>query len=67
MTIGERIRKERTSKHMTLDELSQEIGILKASVHKYEMGQVIPPLKRVEQLAAALDVSPAYLAGWSDI
>lgn len=66
MTIGERIRTERTSCHMTLEELSQKIGIQRASVHKHEMGLVIPPLKRVEQLASALDVSPAYLAGWSD-
>lgn len=66
LTIGERIRLERESHHMTLDELSKKIGIQRASINKYEMGRVIPLLKRMEQFAAALNVSPAYLAGWSD-
>ena len=34
--------------------------------HKYEAGQNVPRIDTVERLAAALGVSPAWLAGWEE-
>lgn len=67
MTIGERIRKLRTEKGMTQDELGEKIGVQKQTVYKYETGLVVN-LKRdvISKLANALGVAPSYLMGFSE-
>lgn len=67
MTIGTRIKLSRESKNMTQEELGIACGTTKQSIFKYETGVVTNiPLDRLERIAEALDVSPAYLMGWED-
>ena len=57
-----RIRKER---QLTLEDLARALGTSKQTIHRYENGVIanVPP-EKVEQLAAALGVTPAELMGW---
>ena len=67
MTLGDRIRAARESKGMTLDELGKRCNTTRQTINKYEQGTVTNiPLDRVELIAAALEVSPAYLLNWND-
>ena len=67
MTLAQRIHEARISKGLTLEQLGKMIGLGKSAINKYEKGIVtnIPP-DRIEALAAALDVTPGYLMGWTD-
>lgn len=67
MTTGDRIKQLRIEKHMSQEELGEKVGVQKAAINKYETGLVVN-LKRstIAKLAAALDVTPAYLMGWED-
>lgn len=67
MDIGQRIKAVRESKRMTQEELGVACGTTKQTIFKYETGIVTNiPLDRLEQIASALSVSPAYLMGWED-
>ena len=67
MTIGDRIRYAREQLNMTQTDLGNACDTTKQTIFKYESGIVtnIPP-DRVEKLAQALGVSPAYILGWTD-
>ena len=62
MTTGERIRQLRIAQQMT-----QEVGVQKAAIYKYENGLIVN-LKRstIEKLALVLDTTPTYLMGMED-
>ena len=65
MTIGEKIRASRESVGLTQEELASMCGTTKQTIYKYEIGKVVNiPLDRLETIADAIGVSPAYLAGW---
>lgn len=67
VTIGDRINKRRLEKSMTLEELGKKAGVSKVTIHKYEANIITNiPSDRIESMAKALEVSPAYLMGWSD-
>lgn len=52
---------------MTLEELGKKVGVSKVTIHKYESKVITNiPSDRIEAMAKALDVSPAYLMGWDD-
>lgn len=65
--LGEKIKTLRKQKDMTQEELGLKLGVQKQTITRYESG-VITNLKRttIAKLAKALDVSPAYLMGWTD-
>lgn len=67
MTTGERIRYAREQLNMTQTDLGNACDTTKQTIFKYEAGIVtnIPP-ERVEKIAQALGVSPAYILGWTD-
>jgi len=66
--IGERIKRNRLQKSYTLDSLAQKIGTSKQTIHRYETGIISNiPSDKIEALAKALDVTPAYLMGWEDL
>lgn len=66
MDTGTRIRCAREQLGMTQEELGRICNTTKQTIFKYESGVVtnIPP-DRVELLAQALGVSPAYILGWT--
>lgn len=65
MEMGNRIKRLREEKGMTLEELGDKVGVGKSTVRKWETG-MIANMKRdkIAKLADALDVSPGYLMGW---
>lgn len=66
-TVYERIRDTRIKKDMSQDELAHLCGYThRSAIHKIEIGKIDLPLSKLEKIASALNVSPAYLMGWTD-
>ena len=64
-TIGDRIAKTRLAHNMTQDELAQMVGTNRQNICRYELGVVKDiPHERVDAIAKALRVTPAYLMGY---
>lgn len=67
MTIGERIRNRREQLHFGLTELADKVNISKQALYKYENDIVTNiPSNKIEELAKALQTTPAYLMGWDE-
>lgn len=65
MKIGERISKKRKEKGITLDYLGKLVGMSRATLSRYESGDISNiPSDRIEAIAKALNTTPAYLMGW---
>lgn len=67
MTVGERIKYRRQELGMSADDLATRLGKNRATVYRYESDEIENlPLNILEPLAKILNVSPAYLMGWSE-
>ena len=67
MSIGHRIKKRRKELGLTQTELADRLKTTKQTIYKYENEVVTNlPSDRIEQLAKALDTTPAYLMGWDE-
>lgn len=67
MTLGERIKYLRKKRHMTLEDVGKTINVERATVSRYESGTITNiPSDKIELMARAFSVSPAYLMGWED-
>ena len=67
MEMGDKIKSLREKAGMTLEELGQKVGVGKSTVRKWETGQIANMRRdKISKIANALDVSPAYLMGWTD-
>lgn len=67
MTVGEKIRNHREQENMTQSELGKACGVTKQTIFKYETGIVTNiPIDKLQRIAAALNISAAYLMGWKD-
>jgi len=67
MSVGANIRKRRYELKMTQAELAAKLKTSKQAIGKYEKGIVTNiPLNRIEELAEALNTTPAYLCEWPD-
>lgn len=65
--IGERIKQLRISKNMSAETLGSIVGVAKTSIYRYESGYIEKmPTSTAEKIAKALNVSVAYLMGWTD-
>nr|DAD77400.1 MAG TPA: helix-turn-helix domain protein [Siphoviridae sp. ctulf7] len=64
--VGNRIRKYRKLKHLTMKELGERIGMSEGNVSRYERGELALDVKQLMKIAKALDVPPKKLAGWCD-
>lgn len=65
--ISDNLKRLRKAKKMTLEELAERLGTSKQTIHRYENGVIANvPRRKVEQLAAALGVTPSALMGWKD-
>lgn len=67
MNYGERIRQRRKELDISVDELADSIGKSRATVYRYENGDIEDmPIGIIEPLAKALRTTPDYLMGWDD-
>lgn len=67
MRLGDRIRAAREALHLTQEELGALCNTTKQTIFKYETGVITNiPLDRLALLSRMLDVTPAYLLGWSE-
>lgn len=65
MTIGQRLKNRREELKLTQEAVAKKVGVAIQTIYKYENEIVTNiPLDRLELLASALEVSPAYLMGW---
>ena len=66
--VADRIRECREAANMGVDDLARIIGKNRATVYRYENGEIENyPTDVIGKLAVALGVSPGYLMGWTDI
>ena len=64
MTIGERIKKIRKEKNISVDYLAKELGVSKTTIYRYEDSTIEKiPINIFDKLCVILDVSPAELMG----
>ena len=67
MNMGEKIKYHRELLHMTLEELGNKVGVGKSTVRKWENGMIANMRRdKIDKIAKALEISPAYLMGWVD-
>lgn len=65
MTIGERIKKLRKEKKLTLEELASKVNTTAQTIYKYENNLITNiPSDKIELLALNLNTTPSYLMGW---
>lgn len=58
--IGKKLKALRKTKHMTQQELSDLLGIQRATISNYEIGRRSPHITELERIAKALGVSLDY-------
>ena len=65
MKMNDKIKNRREELGLTLQEVGDYIGVSKATVQRYESGE-IKNLKLViiEKLTQVLKINPSYLMGW---
>lgn len=67
MNIGQRIKERRKELRMSGGELAERIGKNKATLYRYENGEIENlPLDVLKPIAEALSTTPAYLMGWAE-
>lgn len=67
MEMKEIIRKRRSELGLTLEEVARRVGVSRATVQRWEKGVLQNPGRdKIAALAAALQVSPEYLLGWTE-
>lgn len=65
--IGQRIKERREALGISAEELAEEIGVHKATIHRYENGNFKSvKLPIIESIAKYLEVSPAWIIGKTD-
>lgn len=66
-TMGERIKRLRTERNLTQEELGNRFGLKRAAINKYEKGNV-ENMKRsiIEEMSLFFNVTPSYLMALDD-
>lgn len=68
MTISQRIKARRKELGMSVDELAAKIGKNRATVYRYENGDIENyPIDILKPLAKALQTTERYLIGWDEM
>ena len=68
MKFGERLKRRRQELKMSAEELGKIIGKNRATIYRYEKGDIENvPVDVVEPLAKALDTTPTWIMGWDHI
>ena len=63
--VGTRIRNYRKMKKMTLQELADRIYKSRATVSKYETGEIVLDVETLSRIAEVLEVRPADIMDWA--
>lgn len=64
MTNGDRLRKLRQDKNLTLEELGEKLGVSHATIYKYEKGEIANMKQStIKKLSEIFGVSPVYIMG----
>lgn len=61
---GERIRRARKAKKLTMKQLAEAIGTVESNVSMYEREERLPPVDKIEAMAEVLGISPIEITGW---
>lgn len=61
--LGKRLKKLRTDKKLTQEELGKKINVTKVSISGYENGNRTPDTETLQRIADIFDVSTDYLLG----
>jgi len=64
--LGDRLRKLRTKKKITQEELGRKVNVTKVSISGYENGNRNPDTDTLQKLADYFNVSTDYLLGRTD-
>lgn len=68
MDVGVRIKNRRLALDMTVEQLADNLGKNKATVYRYESGEVENISRNtLIKIAKVLNCSPAYLMGWENV
>ena len=67
MGIGDRIKARRQELNMSQEELAQELSYSsKSSISRIESNRQNLTQNKIQEIAAVLDTTPAYLMGWDE-
>ena len=66
MDIGSRIKALREARGLTLEQVGAFVGVNKATVQRYEIGNIDIKRNVAIKLAECLGTTPAYIMGWTD-
>ena len=67
MTVGQRIKQRRKDIGVSADELGKRIGKNRATVFRYENGDIEKlPIDVLKPIAEALLTTPQFLMGWEE-
>lgn len=56
-----RLTSERERQRLSVTALARKVGVTRQTIHNWESGATQPPVRKVADLAKALDVEPAFL------
>lgn len=66
MEIGSRIKALREARGLTLEQVGDFVGVNKATIQRYEIGNIDIKRNVAIKLAECLGTSPSYIMGWTD-
>lgn len=66
MNIGSRLKALREARGLTLEQVGDYVGVNKATVQRYEIGNIDIKRNVAIKLAECLDTTPSYIMGWTD-
>ena len=66
MNIGNRLKELREARGLTLEQVGAYVGVNKATVQRYEIGNIDIKRNVAIKLAECLGISPSYIMGWTD-
>ena len=66
MKFGERLSNLRKQKGLSQEALAEQLGLSRQAVSKWENGEAMPELSKLEVLCRIFEVSPNYLMGYED-
>lgn len=64
MTLGENIRARRKELGMSVEDLAKKVGKNRATIYRYENGEIEMPVNLLRPIAEALDTVPDLLMDW---